>query len=175
MVTPSAGGPWPTGDIHDTVSAILNSAAYNRGLMESLVARAWRAFTDFLDALRAAAERIPHGRLIAEIVATILVLGIVLHAFLAKRLRDEQARVRFAHGLGGRSVDAWSEAQSLAAQGRFTEASHALYFAVLERLVAADGVRLHPSKTSGDYLRDLRRRSSSSYAPFGRSAEILTP
>jgi hypothetical protein len=80
-------------------------------------------------------------------------------------LRDDQARIRFG-GRGGRHVDAWAAAQRLAAEGRYTEAAHALYRAVLERLSASDGVRLHPSKTSGDYVRELRRRGSGSATLF---------
>jgi hypothetical protein len=158
--------PWPAGAIHDTVSAIVNSPAYNRGLAESIAGRLWRAFMDFINALTEMASRVPHGRLIGEILAALLVFGLVIRAVIMQRLRDQQTRLRIAHGLGGRSTDAWSAAQALAAAGQFTEASHALYVAVLERLAAAEGIRLHPSKTSGDYSRDLRRRGSSWQANF---------
>jgi hypothetical protein len=37
---------------------------------------------------------------------------------------------------------------------------------VLESLARSEHLRLDPSKTSGDYARELRTRGSSSHAPF---------
>ena len=39
---------------------------------------------------------------------------------------------------------------------------------VTERLAATAQLRLHPSKTSGDYARELRTRGSPAHAEFGR-------
>jgi hypothetical protein len=50
-------------------------------------------------------------------------------------------------------------------------AAHALYRAVLRQLATSERVRLHASKTSGDYVRELRRRGSplaTSFQRFGR-------
>jgi hypothetical protein len=68
-------------------------------------------------------------------------------------------------------VDPWLEAERLAAAGDFMGASHALYQAVIRRLAGTERIRLHASKTSGDYVRDLRRRGSmltASFQQFGR-------
>lgn len=67
-------------------------------------------------------------------------------------------------------------AQELAARGEYTEAAHALYRALLEALARRERVRLHPSKTVGDYVRDLRQRSSSLFGrfrDFARSYETV--
>lgn len=99
----------------------------------------------------------------------ILVLAIVIAAVVAAigrvwwvwRMRP--AGVSPA-GLGGsrwgRGVDPWAEAQALAAAGDYTAAAHALYATLLEYAARGQQVRLHPSKTLGDYARELRSRQS---------------
>ena len=47
-----------------------------------------------------------------------------------------------------------------------TGAAHLLYRGVTERLAATDAIRLHPSKTSGDYARELRIRGSPVHGEF---------
>jgi hypothetical protein len=77
---------------------------------------------------------------------------------------------------GGPEVDAWLASQELAARGDYTEAAHAIYRALLEALAARERLRLHPSKTVGDYARELRARSSSAlgrFRDFGRSYESV--
>ncbi|MBX6331799.1 MAG: DUF4129 domain-containing protein [Gemmatimonadaceae bacterium] len=72
--------------------------------------------------------------------------------------------------------DPWQAAQELAAQGNFTDAAHALYAALLEAAARQQQVRLHPSKTVGDYVRELRGRSSALFArfrEFARSYETV--
>lgn len=72
--------------------------------------------------------------------------------------------------------DPWQVSQELAARGDFTGAAHALYAALLESAARRQEVRLHPSKTVGDYVRELRGRSSSLFArfrDFARSYETV--
>jgi hypothetical protein len=80
-----------------------------------------------------------------------------------RELRDgvavDAARARF-------SAAAWRAAERFASEGRYEDAAHALYHGVLLALARTDRVRLDPSKTSGDYARDLRARRSASYRPF---------
>ena len=65
-----------------------------------------------------------------------------------------------AHG------DPWTLAQQHAARGDFTAAAHSLYLALLHAIARRGLVRLHPSKTVGDYVRELRVRSSTVFARF---------
>jgi Domain of unknown function (DUF4129) len=77
---------------------------------------------------------------------------------------------------GGASREPWALAQELAARGAYTDAAHALYRALLEAIERRERVRLHPSKTVGDYVRDLRARSSSLFGrfrDFARSYETV--
>jgi hypothetical protein len=56
--------------------------------------------------------------------------------------------------------DAWGAAQQLAARGDYTAAAHALYSALLDACARQGELKLHPSKTAGDYVREVKRRSS---------------
>ena len=66
--------------------------------------------------------------------------------------------------------------RTIAAAGNYSEASHALYIAVLEAVTASGGVRYHRSKTAGDYARELRRNGSPiavDFRLFGRGFDRL--
>ena len=52
------------------------------------------------------------------------------------------------------------------AEGRYEEAAHTLYRGVIMSLGKAERLRVDPSKTSGDYARELRRRGAASLNPF---------
>ncbi len=98
--------------------------------------------------------------------------GVLFAALVAGRMmltarRAAHAGERLSRRRGAeRTLDPWRDAQDLAAAGEFTEAAHALYRALLLRLSARGVVRLHPSKTAGDYARELRRRNVADQAPF---------
>jgi len=108
----------------------------------------------------------------------LVVLGIVAHMILTVYVPGYGASARWTR-LGARSADAkdpWALAQRLAAEGRYTEAAHALYGALLARVAARVPLRLHPSKTVGDYARDLRGTAPSVFTPFrefARSYEVV--
>jgi hypothetical protein len=68
-------------------------------------------------------------------------------------------------------ADPWIEADRLAAAGNYTDAAHLLYRGVAQRLAAHELIRLHDSKTSGDYARELRARGwplHEEFRQFGR-------
>ena len=62
--------------------------------------------------------------------------------------------------------DPWTEADRLATSGDFTQAAHLLYRGLIERLAATEQIRLHPSKTSGDYARELLLRGARAHGEF---------
>jgi len=77
---------------------------------------------------------------------------------------------------GGQLREPWALAQALAAAGDYTAAAHALYLALLDGLARREQLRLHPSKTVGDYLRELRARSSAllpTVRDFARAYELV--
>lgn len=105
------------------------------------------------------------------------IVGRLAYVSYLRRTRGIGARA-FAGGvgLGGRGGDPWTLAQQLAGQGNFTDAAHALYLALLESVGRRGLVRLHPSKTAGDYVRELRARSSaifSRFRDFARAYEVV--
>jgi hypothetical protein len=66
--------------------------------------------------------------------------------------------------------DPWAAAQRLASAGDYTAAAHALYGALLDAAARGQQVRIHPSKTVGDYARELRSRRSRLFADFRKFA-----
>jgi len=66
--------------------------------------------------------------------------------------------------------DPWAAAQELAAGGDYTAAAHALYGALLDAAARRQQLRLHPSKTVGDYARELRGRGSRLFPGFRKFA-----
>jgi hypothetical protein len=166
---PTAPVIWPRAAIHDTVAAIVRQPAYRRDIGRTLLDRILGWIGDAYERLSQAVSGMPHGRLIATVAAAVVVLLVVARIAYAARLRVPTAEAtRGSRARGTSSSDPWDEAQRLAAGGQFTPAAHALYRAALVMLASRGLVRLHESKTSGDYARELRRRSSSSYGPFRR-------
>lgn len=108
----------------------------------------------------------------------LLMLGVIAHLILTVYIPGAGQSARWAR-LGARSAEAgdpWALAQRLAMEGRYTEAAHALYGALLARVAARVPLRLHPSKTAGDYARDLRDAAPAVYGPFrefARSYEVV--
>ena len=161
--------------VRDTVAAVFRQRAYDRALVESIWSRFWRAVLELLDRLFEVAGKSPLTR---PIVMTILViLGVLL---VGRLVIDLTSGELFRGKDGARSplgaADPWLEAQRLATAGRYTDAAHALYAALLRNVAAREDLRLHPSKTVGDYLRELRHRSSTlmpMFRDFARSYEVV--
>ena len=163
---------WSRTEIHDTVAAIVRHEGYSRSLRESLVERFFRWLGQMFEWLDQSLKGTRYGRGIAIGMAAVLALLVIGRLVYAARLRSESERYRRGERRGTASTsDAWSEAEQLAAEGRFTEAAHALYRATLALLARRAHLRLHPSKTTGDYLRELGARGSpahSAFRQFGR-------
>jgi hypothetical protein len=123
------------------------------------------AYTRLVEALAG----VPHGRLVATVAVCTVGALIVARIAYAARLRgtavDMPNEIR---ARGTSATDPWRDAEQLAAEGRFTEAAHALYRAAVVVLASHGLVLLHESKTSGDYARELRRRGSPVHASFRR-------
>jgi hypothetical protein len=104
--------------------------------------------------------------------AVVIVLVLLSAAVVARLLFLWRARTaqRLAGGgwqsKSGAREDPWAAAQKLAARGDFTAAAHALYAALLDAGARQNQLRLHPSKTAGDYVREVRRQSSPIFPPF---------
>jgi len=157
--------------VHQVVAEILRDRGYRRSVLGSVLGRIAIAIVNAFEWLQKMASRIPGGRTTIITVVTLIALLIVGRIVLASEWRnDGLVRRRRGPGKAGR-FDPWSEAERLAASGDYTAAAHALYQAVLRRLAGSERIRLHSSKTSGDYWRELRRRGSPvapAFRTFGR-------
>jgi hypothetical protein len=166
MLLQAAVRAWPPAAIHDTVASVLSARAFQRSLQASLAQRLYRWVADGIEARVDFLRGSGPARWIAIGFTVLLVLLVIARVLLAARARSEEIdggdRAR-----GGRAgEDPWRAAERLAAAGKFEEAAHALYRGVVEGLARSDRLRLDPSKTSGDYARELRARGSARLAPF---------
>lgn len=160
---------WSPQAVHDTVAAIAHRPEFARGIRESLLSRVlmWIGLwlREFLAFFR---DREGARWLLWALVALLVVL---VAARVLVGIREAERRRRGVASAPSTVADPWGTAARLAAGGSYTEAAHALYAAVLVACASAGGVRLHPSKTTGDYARELRRRRSGRAEPFERFRE----
>ncbi len=163
--------------IGDTVAAVFGSRDYALHRTVSL----WGIIIRWIAQLLARLFGIVGGNpVVGYTIRTALVVGLVLIAarlgyslFLSHRSPTRTLR---RHG-SSRASDWWATAQRLAAQGDYTAAAHALYLALITAAAVRGLVSLDDSKTTGDYLRELRRSAdladTASFADFTRSYETV--
>ncbi|MDQ2665224.1 MAG: DUF4129 domain-containing protein [Gemmatimonadota bacterium] len=161
---------WTAAAVHDTVQVILKDPAFRRSLRRSLADRILVWLADALTRIAKAMHGLPSGRTLALIFVGAMVLFVLMRFLVAASARGEAVGLRAKSRVATTGVDPWRSADELLASGRYEDAAHALYRGVILSLSRAERLRLDPSKTSGDYARELRRRSSSSLSPFVRFA-----
>jgi hypothetical protein len=156
---------WSATAVHDTVDAVMHSAAFQRSLPSTLLQRMGRWLLEGLRWLARQLGGLPEGRtLVIWGTATIIVLLLVRAAVVAGARDDGE--VTESPRAGRAAEGPWRLAERLAVAGDHAGAAHALYRGVLASLAAREHLRLDPSKTSGDYARELRRRGSGAHQPF---------
>ena len=166
---------WTATQVHDTVAAIVAQPAY-RAERRSLLTRLIRLVSDYIGRLLDAVRGSLDARIIIAVAVAAIVLVIVARVAIDRRAAARRARTPERLRAAGGRRDAWAEARASAAAGNYSEASHALYIAVLEAVTATGGVRYHRSKTAGDYARELRRNGSAialDFRAFGRGFDRL--
>jgi len=155
---------WPATAIQDTVGAIISERPYQRSVRATLLDRLYDWFADLVRRLFAEISEVPHAKWIILGIAVVAVLALALRFWLGGEA--EARRRRAGRGMVVGSSDPWTAADRLAAAGDFTEAAHLLYRGVVERLAASEQIRLHPSKTSGDYARELLLKGARAHGEF---------
>ncbi len=163
------GQAWPAQAIQDSVAAIVRERAYQRSVRATLLDRILDWLAALIRRFFSGLSEIPNMRWIVLGVAILVVLAIGARLWLGTEAGERRRRVR--PGAVEGSGDPWAEAERVAASGDYTAAAHLLYRGVTARLAANDQIRLHPSKTSGDYARELRMRGSpvhTEFRQFGR-------
>lgn len=162
---------WAAGAVHDTVGALLRDAGYHRSFWSSLAGRLLLELGRLVMRALNALSEIPGGKTTVLTVIAIILVLILGRLFLAAEWGEELYFRRKRTGGSVTRIDPWTDAQRLAASGDYMGAAHSLYQAVIRRLAASERIRVHASKTSGDYVRELRRRGSPltlSFQRFGR-------
>ena len=157
---------WPPSAVHDTVAAIARGIEYRRSIRQSLLDRAFLWLAQGIERLFEFIRHLPASRAIGLTVLGIIVVLIVVRLVVAALARDETGARARRRGGAASGEDPFLAADRFAGEGRFEDAAHSLYHGVLLSLARSDRVRLDPSKTSGDYARELRARGSAAYQPF---------
>ena len=165
----------PASAIHDTVAAIARGIDYRRSLRQSLLDRFFLWLGELISHLLRFIRHSPMSRPFGYAVIALIVLGVAVRLLIAAQARDETRGPLRRRTRASGTEDPFAVADRLAAEGRFEEAAHALYHGVLLALARRERLRLDPSKTSGDYARELRARGSAAYQDFrafGRRFDI---
>jgi hypothetical protein len=156
--------PWPAALVQDSVAAIVRQRVYQRSVRATLFERLLDWLSALIRRFFSAVSEIPNAKWIILGLAILVVLAIAARLWLGSEAEERRRRVRNAAVAGG--ADPWIEAERLAAAGNYTDAAHLLYRGVTERLAADGLIRLHASKTSGDYARELRHRGWPAHGEF---------
>jgi hypothetical protein len=159
---------WPAQAVRDTVAAIVRDERFARDVTQSFWQRVVESLGRLVSRLLAALPDWRIGNAVIVTAAVVLVLLVVARVVLRQRAERELWAGEPREGWRGRRLDPWTEAERLAGTGEFLQAAHALCAALLTDLASRGEVRLHPSKTTGDYARELRRRGASSERGFVR-------
>lgn len=176
-------GPLTDTAIRQTVDQVFRAPEYNR---TSALARffGWLGeqygrFIDWISPAFGALHRSPPLYWLVVTALIVVLAAIIGRAAYLWYMRSTAAAHAPAWAVAARrrgGRDPWLAAQELAAGGNYTDAAHALYAALLEAAARQQQLRLHPSKTVGDYVRELRARSSalfSRFRDFARSYEVV--
>lgn len=163
--------------IRETIAAVFRQPAYDRSIIRTLWDRIFDAVARWLGDLFRAIGHSPSAKVtILLVLAAIIGVAAVRALVFTSDGLSPFSSGRTRRGQRGLSGDPWTDAQRLAAAGQYTDAAHALYRALLESMARQQTVRLHPSKTVGDYGRELRRHASPLFPPyreFARSYETV--
>jgi hypothetical protein len=172
----SGAGRWSAEQIHDTVAAIVRQPEFATPLRQSLAGRVLRYVADRVGALIDLLRGSPSSRVIVITAVVLIILVIVARIIVTRRI-DAAGVFGDDDGSGGRRDrrrDPWAEARERAGAGDYEAATHFLYAAVIETLARDGAITHHPSKTSGDYARELARRGaagSRDFRSFAREAD----
>lgn len=168
--------------IRDTVERVFEASAYNqRTQLQALVNWVAELITRLIDLLRPAFRAVRASPTLSwtlVVVGSVLLIALIARAIYAAQLRRQAlaSPIRFGDAWLGGGGDALAMAERAARDGNFTVAAHALYLALLEMIARQHEIRIHPSKTVGDYGRELRAKGSSlltRYREFARSYETV--
>jgi hypothetical protein len=155
-------------EIRDAVAHVFSGGAFDRSARTTLGGMVmdfiWRVLARIFGAV---ADSPPLRSALLWTGYAVIALVVVRFVYLAVQRGQLSARRSPADSRRAAAAgNPWLAAQQAAATGEYTQAAHFLYAALLVALARRERLRLHPSKTAGDYVRELRRRSSPVFTPF---------
>ena len=157
---------WTDQAVRDTIAAIARGPGYQRKLTDTLWNKAFRWVIEQVSRFIDFASDTPQGRVIVTVLALLAVALIVARIIIGVRADRMNGRIAGPRGaVVGRGIQI-GDAERLAASGDYTAAAHALFASLLTAGAARGEFRVHPSKTTGDYVRELRRRKAGWARPF---------
>ena len=167
--------------IRDTIAAVLRASIYRRSSSPwerflTWLGRWWDRLMSRFGGVHHVSPAIYWPVAIVVILLVAVVIARSVYLFRARREDVGEGSATRVLRAGTRGRDPWRAAEEAAARGDFTAAAHALYLALLEAAARRGELRLHPSKTVGDYARELRHRSSAllgRFRDFARSYETV--
>ncbi len=170
-------GPLDNAAIADTVAAVFRSPPFTDhstvSLGQLITQWLWSVFIRLLGF----ATSHPAVGLVLRLALGVLLLVVLARIAYAIVVRHSPSTRSRHHFDANRGADWWSTAQLLASQDDYTGAAHALYLALLGSTARRGLVSLHESKTTGDYLRELRRKPDEidlpQFTDFTRSYETV--
>ena len=160
-----AGG-WTAKQVHDTVAAIVRQSVYAVPVRQTLLSRVLKFIGDELRDLMELVGGWENARILVMVAVALLVIAIVGRIVIGRRIEQRRQTAGSLRIVGASRRDYWALAGELEQRGDFLAASHALYLAVLDSLGRTGALVFHPSKTVGDYVRDLKQRRSPSLDAF---------
>ena len=151
--------------VRDTIAAVFTHPGYDQSLRQSVGDRIldwiFRMVATILDALLGSADI---RWLVIGGAALIVAVVLARAAFVAAA--SARGRTLRPGAQRGHAVNPWNAAAAAAAGERYTEAAHLLYAALLDSLATHHRIVLHPSRTAGEYQRELRIRAPGTLPAF---------
>jgi hypothetical protein len=158
-----------TAGVRDAIAAVFADDAYRRSLRDSLWSRLQHRLGEIIERILAGVGESPPLKWALVGAAVLIVAAFAARLVYVASVRAD-GRPRARRRVADRSPDPLVLARAAAASGRFMEAAHLLYLAILDELRRTERLALDPSKTLGEYRRDLGARSSGAYHAFRKFA-----
>ncbi len=164
--------PIPPDSVRETVAAVFTQSDYYRPLRRSVWQYLVGVWNDAVRMFFSAFRDVPWVKWLVIGTVAIVIASIVARILFVRKVQHATSISSRTSSLAG---DPWTAARDHAAAGRYLDAVHALYLALLESLARTDRLALDPAKTVGDYSRELRAASSRTLPVFRDFARVYEP
>jgi hypothetical protein len=158
----------------DTIAEVFRGTAYGT-TSPSLLRMILSWFDKFLQSVLGTMASNPLAQTIVRwtlVIAALLIVARIAFAVVMHYRNRDRHTLQWTRGNG--PYDPWSDAQQFAQSGRYTDAAHALYGALLLGMARRGRLTLHESKTAGDYTRELGGGPSTrQFRDFARRYETV--